>query len=56
VAKNGTYADREIMGYASEHNYDFICISRSGQGKTTRLFGSNISSLIKKKSTGYCCA
>lgn len=48
VAKNGAYADREIMKYASEHNYDFICISRSGHGKTSRLFGSNTSSLIKK--------
>ena len=48
VAKSGAYADREIIKYANEHNYDFICISRSGHGKTTRLFGSNTSSLIKK--------
>ena len=48
VAKSGAYADSEIMKYAGEHNYDFICISRKGHGKTTRLFGSNTSSLIKK--------
>lgn len=48
VAKSGAYPDREIMNYASEHNYSFICISRKGHGKTSRLFGTNISSLIKK--------
>ena len=48
VAKSGTYVDREIMNYANEHHYDFICISRRGHGKTTSLFGSNTSSLIKK--------
>jgi len=48
VAKNGIYSDQEIMDYASKHSYDFICISRKGHGKTQRLFGSKVSSLIKK--------
>ena len=48
VAKSGAYPDKEIINYASEHNYSLICISRKGHGKTSRLFGSNISSLIKK--------
>ena len=48
VAKNGTSVDSVIMDYANDHNYSFICISRKGHGKTARLFGSNISSLIKK--------
>lgn len=48
VAKSGAYPDREIMKYASEHKYSFICVSRKGHGQTSRFFGSNISSLIKK--------
>ena len=48
VAKNGVYAEREIMEFASKHNYSYICVSRKGHGKTQKLFGSKIASLIKR--------
>ncbi len=48
VAKSGVYVDKNIMDYASKNKYDFICISRKGGGKSTRLFGTNISRLITR--------
>jgi len=48
VAKVGLYVDRNIMDYASKYDYDFICISRKGGGRTSQLFGNNVSRLITK--------
>jgi nucleotide-binding universal stress UspA family protein len=38
--------DSNIMKYADDHEFDFICISRSGSGKAKKLFGTNTSNLI----------
>jgi len=38
--------DSNIMKYASDHEFEFICISRRGSGKVNKLFGTNTSNLI----------
>jgi len=42
--------DSNIMKYAEDHQFDFICISRSGSGKAKKLFGTNTSNLIMHSS------
>ncbi len=48
VAEDGPAADQHIMDYAAQHNFDYICISRTGQGSNMRFFGSNSLTLINK--------
>ncbi|MEJ2903374.1 universal stress protein [Pedobacter panaciterrae] len=48
VAKQGANPDHNIMTFAKENSFDYICISRNGNGKTSRLLGSNTATLIKK--------
>lgn len=48
IVQTGGASGREIMQYAQENKFDYICGSRSGTGKTSMLFGSVISDLIKK--------
>jgi nucleotide-binding universal stress UspA family protein len=38
--------DANIMKYAKEKDFDFICISRRGDGKMKKIFGTNTSNLI----------
>ncbi len=50
VVRNGLSADRNILEYAKNNQYNYICISRRGTGKGTgsKIFGSIISRLITK--------
>lgn len=38
--------DSNIMKFAADHHFDFICISRRGGGKVKKIFGTNTSNLI----------
>lgn len=38
--------DSNIMKFAADNRFDFICISRRGEGKVKKLFGTNTSNLI----------
>jgi nucleotide-binding universal stress UspA family protein len=39
-------ADANIMKYAKDKAFDLICISRRGEGKMKKIFGTNTSNLI----------
>lgn len=45
---NGTESDLNIMEFAAKNKYDFICIGKTGHGKSIKLFGSTTSDLITK--------
>ncbi|MEJ5963323.1 universal stress protein [Pedobacter immunditicola] len=45
---NGTETDLNIMEFAAKNKYDYICIGRTGHGKSIKLFGSITSHLITK--------
>ena len=38
--------DSNIIKFAADHDFDFICISRRGEGKVKKIFGTNTSNLI----------
>jgi nucleotide-binding universal stress UspA family protein len=40
--------DSNIIKYATDHQFDFICISRRGEGKLKKLFGTNTTNLIQR--------
>lgn len=46
AVSNSFITDSNIMKYAEDHKFDFICISRSGVGNAKKLFGTNTSNLI----------
>ncbi|MFA6944697.1 MAG: universal stress protein [Pedobacter sp.] len=46
VISSSFITDANIMKYASDHQFDFICISRRGGGKVKKIFGTNTSNLI----------
>ncbi len=46
VIQNSFVIDSNIMTYAKDHNYDYICISRGGKGISSKFFGTNTSNLI----------
>lgn len=46
VIKNSVFAQSNIMDYAAEHQFDFICISTRGAGRLQRLLGTNTANLI----------
>lgn len=48
VAKQSPNPDHNIMTFAKDNDFNYICISRKGNSKTSRLFGSNTATLIKK--------
>lgn len=48
VAKSGVSTDRNIMDFAEQNNYTYICLSRKGDGKSNLLFGTNTTTLINK--------
>lgn len=48
VVKNNAATDRNIIQYAEENGYNYICLSRNGENKSSMWFGSNTSNLINK--------
>lgn len=38
--------DSNIMKFAADYHFDFICISRRGEGTVKKIFGTNTSNLI----------
>ena len=46
VIRSSFITDSNIMKYASDNKFDFICISRRGSGKQKKIFGTNTSNLI----------
>jgi nucleotide-binding universal stress UspA family protein len=46
VIKSSVFAQSNIMEYAAEHHFNFICISTRGAGKLQRLLGTNTANLI----------
>lgn len=46
VIKNSFVTDSNIMQYASDNDFSFICISRRGESKHNKIFGTNTSNLI----------
>lgn len=48
VVKSSSLTDTNIMNYAEQKGFDFICISRSGEGKEKNTFGPNTFNLITK--------
>ena len=48
VIKNNAASDRNIIQYAEENGYNYICLSRNGENKSSLWFGSNTSNLINK--------
>lgn len=48
VTRSSFVTDSNIMNYAVEGKFSFICISRSGQGKFIKLFGTNTTNLLEQ--------
>ena len=48
VIKASIVPDANIMYYAAQNGFSYICISRRGGGKFSKLFGSNTYNLITK--------
>jgi len=46
VISSSFVTDANIMKFAKDKGFDFICISRRGSGKLKKLFGTNTSNLI----------
>ena len=46
VVKNSVFSQSNIMEYAAENNFKYICISTKGAGKVGRLLGTNTGNLI----------
>lgn len=46
VIRSSFITDSNIMKYAADNKFDFICISRRGSGKVKKIFGTNTSNLI----------
>lgn len=44
--KKSVYTENNIIEYAREHKFDYICISTRGAGKLKKIFGTNTSNLI----------
>jgi nucleotide-binding universal stress UspA family protein len=48
VAKSSYLTDTNIMQYAAQNGFSFICIGRRGRGRDRKLFGTNTFNLITK--------
>jgi nucleotide-binding universal stress UspA family protein len=48
IVKNNAATDQNIIQYATDNGYDYICLSRNGENKSSLWFGSNTSTLINK--------
>lgn len=46
VVKNSVFPQSNIMEYAAENNFSYICISTKGAGRAARLLGTNTGNLI----------
>jgi nucleotide-binding universal stress UspA family protein len=46
VISSSFITDSNIIKYATDHNCDFICISRRGSGTMKKIFGTNTTNLI----------
>jgi hypothetical protein len=44
--RNSTLTETNIMEYAKENGFSFICISTRGAGKLKRIFGTNTANII----------
>jgi len=51
VVRNNAATDQNIMQHAEENGYSFICLSKNGENKSNKWFGSTTSTLIKKSNT-----
>jgi hypothetical protein len=50
VVKNFPFTESSILSYATDHAFDYICISTHGAGVVDRLFGTTTSNLINQSS------
>lgn len=48
VILNSPFVDSTIMSYASDHAFDFICVSARGAGILEKLFGTTTANLINQ--------
>jgi nucleotide-binding universal stress UspA family protein len=48
VIRDSFLASSNIMQYAADNNYNYICISRRGESRQKKLFGTNTSNLINQ--------
>lgn len=46
IVKESFLTDSTIAKFAEDNKFDFICISRRGEGSTSKLFGTNTTNLI----------
>ncbi len=46
VIKSSVFAQSNILDYATEHHFGFICMSTRGAGRLQRLLGTNTANLI----------
>lgn len=46
VVKNSVFPQSNIMEYAAENGFSYICISTRGAGKAARMLGTNTGNLI----------
>ena len=46
VIKKSFLTDSNIMEYAAQNKFNYICISRRGNSKYKKIFGTNTSNLI----------
>jgi nucleotide-binding universal stress UspA family protein len=46
VIKSSVFAQSNILDYATEYHFDFICMSTRGAGRLQRLLGTNTANLI----------
>jgi nucleotide-binding universal stress UspA family protein len=50
VVTNFPFTESSILNYATDHAFDYICISTHGAGMVDRLFGTTTSNLINQSS------
>ena len=50
VVKISPFPDSTILDYATDHSFDYICISTRGAGTYDKLFGTTTSNLINQSS------
>jgi hypothetical protein len=48
VISSSFVTDSNIIKYATDHQFDLICISRRGEGKLKKIFGTNTTNLIQR--------
>ncbi len=48
VIQNSPFADSTIMAYATDHAFDYVCVSARGAGMMEKLFGTTTANLINQ--------